>query len=80
MGVAFLGFAFLGVGIWWWRRPGEDTVVDETEDGIQAGEPTLDDLVREIAQLDETYEQQGLSPEEYQHQRQELMQRAKRLL
>jgi hypothetical protein len=80
IGVAFLGFAFLGVGIWWWRRPEEDTVIDETEDDGQAGEPTLDDLIAEIAQLDETHETQGLSPEEYQRQRQELMQRAKHLL
>jgi len=31
-------------------------------------QPTLDDLIAEIARLDETYEQEGLSPEEHQRQ------------
>ncbi len=79
MGTAFLGFALLGVGVWWWRRP-EDPPAEEVENGDQSGEPTLDDLIAEIARLDETYEQQGLSSEEYQRQRQDLMQRAKHLL
>ncbi len=79
MGTAFLGFALLGLGIWWWRRP-EDTALQEAESSIQSGEPTLDDLIAEIARLDETYAQQGLGVEEYQNQRQRLMQRAKHLL
>lgn len=77
IGVAFLGFTIIGGGVWWWRRP-ESTEVEEDE--ITANEPTLDDLIARIARLDKTYEQDGLSPEEYQHQRQMLMQKAKQLL
>jgi uncharacterized protein YukE len=46
----------------------------------ETGEQTLDDLIAEIARLDETYEQQGLNGEEYQSQRKALMQKAKQLL
>ena len=78
---AFLGFGILGAGIWRWRRSG--TVKDaeeETEVDDLATEPTLDELIAKIAQLDETYEQLGLSEEEYQNQRRELMQQAKQVL
>lgn len=79
IGVAFLGFAFIGVGVWWWRRP-ETTEVEEEEITAQSVKPTLDDLIAEIARLDEAHEQGRLSTEEHQRQRQELMQRAKRFL
>jgi hypothetical protein len=77
--VALLGLAVIGIGVWWWRRPG---TTEEEENGTVAtmDEPRLDDLIAEIARLDETYEQEGLSPEEHQRRRQELMQRAKHLL
>jgi hypothetical protein len=77
LGVAFLGFAIIGAGIWWWRKPG---LVEDDEITIQANESTLDGLVAEIARLDETHERGGLSSEEHQRQRQELMQKAKNLL
>jgi hypothetical protein len=78
IGIAFLGFVIIGVGVWRWRRP--ENIDDENETNAGSDEPALDDLIAEIARLDETYEQQGLSSEEYQNQRQILMQRAKLFL
>ncbi|MDP1715687.1 MAG: hypothetical protein Q8L41_13170 [Anaerolineales bacterium] len=78
-GAAFLGIAMIGFGVWWWRRPGNDQGEDDEID-VQAGGTTLDELIAEIARLDEEHERGSLSSEEHQHQRQELMQRAKRLL
>ena len=75
-GAAFLGLGMLGVGIWWWRRPEAE---EELED-IASGEATFDELIGKIAVLDETYEELGLSVEEYQNQRRELMQEAKEIL
>jgi hypothetical protein len=79
LGAAFFGFLIIGTGIWWWRRSDSAQIEDE-EITAPVNEPTLDELIAEIAQLDETYEPQGLSVEEYQRQRQELMQKAKSLL
>lgn len=76
IGAAFLGFALLGVGIWWWRRSDQ---VEEEETIPPTDEPALDDVITEIALLDETYEEKGLSLEEYQKQRKVLLQKAKSL-
>ena len=76
---ALLGFVIIGVGLWWWRRP-ESTQIEEDEITTQANEASLDELIAEIARLDEAHEQGGPSSEKHQRQRQELMQRAKRLL
>ena len=74
-GAAFLGLGMLGAGIWWWRRPEQDKELQDTP----SDEATFDELISEIALLDETYRERGLIVEEYQAQRQELMQKAKRL-
>jgi hypothetical protein len=66
-GAALLGLGIIGIGIWWWRRP---ELVEE------AGQ-TFDEVIAEIAYLDETYEQRGLSFEKYQEQRQALLRKAK---
>ena len=79
VGAAFLGFLISGAGIWWWRKS-DSTQIEDEEIIAPVNEPTLDGLIAEIALLDETHEQQGLSVEEYQSQRQELMQKAKSLL
>jgi hypothetical protein len=71
VGAALLGFGIIGAGIWWWRRPELVPVV--------AGQ-TFDEVIAEIARLDETYAEQGLSAEEYQLQRKALMQNAKKLM
>ena len=78
-GAAFLGFAVIGVGVWRWRRQ-ENTEVEEDALSAQSDGNTLDQLIAEIARLDESHEQGRLSSEDHQRQRQELMQRAKPLL
>ena len=76
-GAAVLGLGMIGFGVWWWRKP-ENA---QSEDGdIQSDEATLDELIVEVARLDEEHEHGNLSSEEHQLQRQNLMQRAKRLL
>lgn len=72
---AFLGFAVIGAGIWWWRKSEGEL----EEDTPYPGRSTFDDLITEIVSLDESYEEQGLNLEEYQNQRRELMQKAKSL-
>jgi hypothetical protein len=71
---AFLGFAIIGVGIWWWRRS------ENIQNDIHSNEVILDGLILEIAQLDEEFEQGNLSAEVHQQRRQSLMRQAKRLL
>jgi hypothetical protein len=78
-GAAVLGLAVIGYGVWWWRRPANDRGEDNEMD-VQAGESTLDELIAEIARLDEEHAQGNISAEEHQRQRQNLMQRAKHLL
>ncbi|RIK32556.1 MAG: hypothetical protein DCC56_01730 [Anaerolineae bacterium] len=74
-GVAVLGLALMGYGFWWWRK--SDNV--QSDDG-QSDDAPLDELIREIAQLDEKHEQGQLGLDEYQHMRKELMGKAKRLM
>ena len=77
IGTAFLGFAIIGAGIWWWRKS-ENTSHDDND--IHSNAATLDGLILEIAKLDEEHDQGQLSTEAHQRLRQELMRRAKRLL
>ena len=72
-GAAFLGLGMLGAGIWRWRRPEPEEEID----GASSEDATFDELIGEIALLDETYEERGLSAEQYQAERQTLLQRAK---
>jgi hypothetical protein len=76
---AFLGIAAIGLGIWWWRRPANDQGEEDSVE-VQDGASTLDELIVEIARLDEGHEQGNLSSEEHQRQRQDLVQKAKHLL
>jgi len=78
-GAALLGMALIGYGVWWWRKPTNDLGQDDDIE-VQAGESTLDELIAEIARLDEEHVQGNLSSKEHQRQRRNLMQRAKRLL
>lgn len=74
-GVAVLGLAAMGYGIWWWRKS------DNAQSNAgQSEDAPLDALIHEIARLDEEHEQGHLDSEEHQRLRQELMARAKRLL
>lgn len=74
-GVAVLGLSLMGYGFWWWRK--SDNV--QSENG-QSDNAPLDDLIREIAELDEKHEQGQLGLDEYQRMRKELMGKAKRLM
>lgn len=74
-GVAVLGLTLMGYGFWWWRK--SDNV--QSDDG-QSDDAPLDELIREIAQLDEKHEQGQLGLDEYLHMRKELMGKAKRLM
>ena len=76
-GVAFLGIAMIGLGVLWWRKSGK---TQSGGDDLQTDEPTLDELLAEIAQLDGEHERGIIGTEEYQRLRQELLQSAKRLL
>jgi hypothetical protein len=76
VGAAFFGFALLGAGIWWRRKSDQ---VEDDETTPPTDEPTLDEVITEIALLDETYEEKGLRSEEYQNQRKGLLQKAKSL-
>lgn len=77
IGIALLGLLIIGAGIWWWYGPAGELNVDE----VHTPKETLDDLILQIATLDEQYEQQGdLSPEAYQQLRKDLMGRAKSLM
>ena len=80
IGAALLGFAVLGVGVWWWRSSDDTDEETDPEIDTESDKSTLDELIVEIARLDEEHEQGSLSSEEHQRQRQNLMQRAKRLL
>jgi len=80
IGAALLGFAVLGVGVWWWHRSDDTDEETDPEIDTESDKSTLDELIVEIARLDEEHEQGSLSSEEHQRQRQNLMQRAKRLL
>ena len=80
IGAALLGFAVLGVGVWWWRSSDDTDEETDLEIDTESDKSTLDELIVEIARLDEEHEQGSLSSEEHQRQRQNLMQRAKRLL
>jgi len=77
IGTTFLGFAIIGLGVWWWRKS-ENT--RNADNDIHSNEATLDGLILEIAELDEEYEKGSLSSEAHQHLRQNLMRKAKRLL
>ena len=77
LGIAFLGLALMGVGIWWWRRP-ESAPPDENE--VPDNQTTLDEVILKIAKLDDDLANGRLSPEAHQQLRQDLMRRAKQLL
>lgn len=77
VGTAFLGFVIMGIGIWWWRKP---VIIRNDNNDVQSNEATLDELILEIAKLDEEHENGNLNTEEHQLLRRNLMARAKRLL
>ena len=77
IGMALLGLAIMGTGIWWWYRP--ENTPDEIPE-VVSNHTALDELIIEIAKLDDDFEHGELSPDAHQQLRQDLMRRAKYLL
>ncbi|HID54280.1 MAG TPA: hypothetical protein EYP41_19855 [Anaerolineae bacterium] len=73
VGGIVLGLALIGVGLWWYlrlRQPEpEETFPEEFEE-----------IVEQIAQLDEAHEQQEINDEQYQTQRDILREQAREIL
>lgn len=80
LGGAVLGLTMVGVGFWWWRRPDERNPIknEATGLGLDLEHSTFDDIIAEIARLDEANEQGLIEPEVHKWQRQKLMMAAKK--
>jgi len=80
LGGVILGLTMVGVGFWWWRRRnGHDlTESDTTALGLDLEHSTFDEIIAEIARLDEANEQGLIEPEEHERQRHKLMLAAKK--
>jgi hypothetical protein len=81
LGGVILGLTMVGVGVWWWRRP-EDR---NTENGIFGSildieRATFDEIITEIARLDEAKEQGLIGGDEHSRQRKELLLEARKNL
>lgn len=79
LGGGLLGLAMIGAGLWRWRRPRYDADADDRV-GVNAGESTFDDLITQIARLDEAYERGELDEREYRRERTRLRKEAKNML
>jgi hypothetical protein len=77
IGIAFLGLASIGAGIWWWYGLGNNQNV---ENEVPFHETSLDGLILQIAKMDNDFEQGKLSQDAYQQLRQNLIRKAKHLL
>jgi hypothetical protein len=79
LGGVILGLTMVGVGVWWWRRPEDGNAENEiTGSGIDIERATFDDIISEIALLDEAREQGVIDGEEHSRQRKELLLEAKK--
>jgi hypothetical protein len=79
LGGGLLGLAMIGVGVWWWRRP-EDVAGEDNEMDAKTGATTFDDLITQIAQLDETFDRGELDEGIYHRERRRLREQAKSML
>lgn len=77
IGGGLLGMVMIAVALWWWRRP-DDNAEEEVEEG--QSESTFDDLIAEIARLDETHERGEVDEDWYQQERTRLRDEAKSIL
>lgn len=59
LGGVILGLTMVGVGFWWWRRPEERDLLEDEPTGsdIDIEHSTFDDIILEIARLDDAIEQ-----------------------
>lgn len=78
LGGAILGLTMIGVGFWWWRKPDEGEVDDDEIVDTQTEFSTFEDIITEIARLDEANEQGLLNEEDHEEQRQILLLEAKK--
>jgi hypothetical protein len=79
LGGVILGLTMVGVGVWWWRRPEDLNAGNGTfSSGIDLERATFDDIISEIALLDEAREQGLIDSEEHSRQRKELLLEAKK--
>ncbi|MBI3740067.1 MAG: hypothetical protein HY258_13550 [Chloroflexi bacterium] len=77
IGAAVLGLVVIGAGVWWWRKSDSDE--DESDEGPE-DETDFDQVINEIAQLDQAHEQGEIDEDKYRGQRQSLRKKAKALL
>jgi hypothetical protein len=81
LGGVILGLTMVGVGVWWLRRPEDRNIENGTLGlGIDIERATFDDIISEIAILDEAKEQGLIDSEEHSRQRKELLLEAKKNL
>lgn len=78
IGGGLLGMVMIAVALWWWRRPEDNEDEEEIEDG--QSESTFDDLIAQIARLDEAHERGELEEEQYKQERTRLREAAKSIL
>lgn len=76
LGGAILGLALMAVGVWWFRRP-EPEGTEEAEDEPKA---SFDQLVTQIALLDEAYDRGEIKASAYARQRAQMVRKATDLL
>jgi hypothetical protein len=73
-GLAILGLSMIGMGVWWAHKTSEKETSNANENNIDR---TLDELIAEIAQLDESYEKGEIPAGEYQTKRANMLKQAK---
>jgi hypothetical protein len=76
LGGATLGLALMAVGVWWYRRP-EPKEVEEAEDEPEA---SFDQLVTQIARLDEAHDRGEINGSDYARRRAQMVRQATNLL
>lgn len=77
LGSVILGLTMVGVGFWWWRKPEERILMEHETVNLDREYSTFDDIITDIARLDEAHEQGMMEPDEHKQRRQELMLLAK---
>ena len=79
LGGGVLGLVMIGVGVWWRFRP-EDVADEDDKTDVNTGESTFDDLITQIARLDEAFEQGEVDEGKYHRERRRLREQAKSML
>lgn len=79
LGGGLLGLVMAGVGIWWWLKPGDVADDEKGMDGYPE-ESTFNDLIAQIARLDEAFERKELEEGKYHQERKLLREQAKSIL